>query len=171
VRAVWARQAAGLDAVLVLSSSCTAHLRRTAQSGAPKIFEICEWLAARAPARFPNAVDRRLALHRSCASLRETGTARAVDDLLARIPDLRLWHPERDDECCGFGGSFSVQFPELSARMGRDKLRRLFGSEDLEDPPVGVISADCSCLLHLQSLADPFLPFHHVVEILWEALR
>ncbi len=170
LRKRWSKAASGFQAVLVLSASCAAYLRRTGTRRDPPIFEICEWLEPRCPKTFPNPVRRRLALHRSCASLRETGTARAVDGLLGRIEGLRLHRAGRDDECCGFGGTFAVQFPELSARMGRDKLRDLFDPGD-RDPPVGVVSADCSCMLHLQSLADPFVPFHHVVEILWEAFR
>ena len=41
----------------------------------------------------------------------------------ARVAGLELCALPRRDECCGFGGAFSVGFPELSARIGRDKLR------------------------------------------------
>jgi L-lactate dehydrogenase complex protein LldE len=53
----------------------------------------------------------------------------------------------RRDECCGFGGAFSVDFPELSARIGRDKLRAL-----AESGAEYVTGTDASCLLHLEGL-------------------
>jgi hypothetical protein len=62
------------------------------------------------------------------------------------VEGLELALPERD-ECCGFGGLFAVDFPELSARIGRDRLRALAatGAEY-------VTATDSTCLLHLDGL-------------------
>jgi L-lactate dehydrogenase complex protein LldE len=91
-----------------------------------------------------------------------------VRDLLHRVPELVVCDPAQMEECCGFGGSFATTFAALSVRMGADKvaaLRQAGGGVD------AVVSADCSCMLHLQGLAPPGLSFHHVAEILREAIR
>jgi L-lactate dehydrogenase complex protein LldE len=67
--------------------------------------------------------------------------------LLRQVPELQLVEPARRDECCGFGGSFSVAEPDVSARMGSDR------AADFEQAGAEVItSADMSCLMHLSGL-------------------
>src|SRR5262249_36576356 len=106
-------------------------------------------------ARFPH----RVALLESCHGLRELGlgwpserTSRApragiTESLLRAVGGLELRPPDRRDECCGFGGAFSVEYPELSGRIGRAKLEALerSGAEF-------VTGTDVSCLLHLDGL-------------------
>lgn len=72
--------------------------------------------------------------------------------------------PERSDECCGFGGMFAVEEPEVSTRMGVDKLQRHMatGAEFVTGP-------DSSCLMHMQGIAKKNkygIRFKHVAEIL-----
>jgi L-lactate dehydrogenase complex protein LldE len=63
------------------------------------------------------------------------------------VPELTLVEPARSDECCGFGGSFSIVEPDVSARMGSD---RIF---DFERAGAEVVtSTDMSCLMHLSGL-------------------
>ena len=87
-----------------------------------------------------------------------------VKDLLSLVGGITVREPERVDECCGFGGMFSVEEPEVSVRMGRDKVMRHIatGAEYVTGP-------DSSCLMHMQGIARrEGLPikFVHVVEIL-----
>jgi L-lactate dehydrogenase complex protein LldE len=164
------RLLAGADAVVCPSASCTATLRLRyprllgsaepeAERIAARSFELAEFVARQlggAPpgARFPH----RVALLQSCHGLRDLGLGRpsestsaerrpgAVESLLRAVEGLDLALPERD-ECCGFGGLFAVDFPELSARIGRDRLRALAatGAEY-------VTGTDTTCLLHLDGL-------------------
>ena len=72
--------------------------------------------------------------------------------------------PERKDECCGFGGMFSVEEPDVSTRMGEDKIARHMatGAEYITGP-------DSSCLMHMQGIArkeNKPIKFIHVVQIL-----
>jgi L-lactate dehydrogenase complex protein LldE len=87
-----------------------------------------------------------------------------VRALLGTVQGLTLAKLARADECCGFGGSFSVSEPDVSARMGRDRLRDFRGGDaDL------VVSTDVSCLMHLDGLArhdGMRLPMLHVAEVL-----
>lgn len=103
---------------------------------------------------------RRVLLHESCHGLRELGLGQPSElgsgaprgesparELLSLVPGLTLVVPSRRDECCGFGGSFSVMEPELSARIGSDRL------DDFQAAGAELVtSVDMSCLMHLSGL-------------------
>lgn len=169
------------------SGSCVATLRQHAHwLGAPpgnagtRVKELSEFLVDVLGVRelgvsFPH----RVALHQSCHALRDLGLApsselctvpreqRASDrvrTLLAGVRELELVEPERQDECCGFGGSFCVSEAAVSARMGQDRIA------DFERAGAEVVtSSDMSCLLHLSGLLrrqDKRLAVMHVAQIL-----
>jgi len=165
-----AERFAKADAVVCPSASCVATVRRrypdllgAAQSEAlaARTFELGEFIVLElgtsdVGARFPH----RVALLESCHGLRELGLGRpserlgsdplplgVTERLLHGVAGLELVPIARRDECCGFGGAFSVGFPELSARIGRDKLRALADSG-----AEYVTGTDASCLLHLEGL-------------------
>ena len=87
-----------------------------------------------------------------------------VRALLGTVRGLTFATLARPDECCGFGGSFAVTEPAVSAKMGRDRLRDYDnGKADM------VVSTDVSCLMHLEGLARRdgiTLPMMHVAEVL-----
>lgn len=178
---------AGHDAVVCPSSSCVATVRHHYEAlGAgtdaagrrlrARTFELTEFLARELGrielgARF----QHRVALLASCHGLRELGLGRPseavgpgaepgpTERVLRAVEGLTLLAPARD-ECCGFGGAFSAEFPEVSGRMGRAKLADLAatGAEF-------VTATDTSCLLHLDGIrrregSGP--RFVHVAEIL-----
>lgn len=165
----WLAAHEGFERVLVLGASCTGYLRARAERAG--IEDFCEWMLREGPARFPGSLARRVAVHHSCASLRETRSAGALRELLRRVPGLLVQEAARVDECCGFGGSFSAGFPELSVRMGQDKLAELVAEGAVDS----IVSADCSCLLHLRGVAEAGsgagVRFQHVAELLLEACR
>ena len=162
---------ADADAVVAPSASCIATVRHRfaalcADAGTellaqtPRSYELSEFLVrvlgeTRLGARFPY----RVALLQSCHGLRELGlgtpsetvgaspSRSPAEQLLAAVEDLSPVPIERPDECCGFGGAFSVTHPTLSGRMGRARLRACAdaGAEY-------VTSTDVSCLLHLDGI-------------------
>lgn len=87
------------------------------------------------------------AYHDSCSSLREMGVGSEPRALLASVNGLQLRELEEPYTCCGFGGFFSVKYPEISAKMGADKIAdaRAHGSEL-------IIGGDLGCLLHLSGI-------------------
>ena len=85
-------------------------------------------------------------------------------DLLSLVEGIEVVEPERKDECCGFGGLFSVEEKAVSQRMGRDKVLRhqKTGAQYVTGP-------DSACLMHLGGIARNMgldLEFKHIVEIL-----
>ncbi|MCB9880509.1 MAG: (Fe-S)-binding protein [Planctomycetes bacterium] len=180
LEAVFEAAAGGDDSeIIVLSASCTGHLDSVrAPEARPAVVEWCEWFARHAPDRFPNRVERCVALHGSCSALRSDGRSSevrssrgvaAMRDLLSRVDGLVVADPAFASECCGFGGSFATTFPELSVRMGKDKLASLRDAGSDRGRVDGIVSSDCSCLLHLRAIEGAGLPFYHVAEILRSA--
>jgi len=64
----------------------------------------------------------RVTYHDSCHLLRGLGESRAPRTLLSRMKGVELVELPGADECCGFGGSFSVRLPEVSAAILEKKL-------------------------------------------------
>jgi len=147
------------EVVVAPSGSCVATVREFypklvggggwAERGravAERTYELSEFLVRvlgveDVGARFPY----RVALHPSCHLLRGLGAADCARALLRKVRDLQLVDLARPEACCGFGGVFSVKFPEVSEAMMQDKLEdvRSTGAEVL-------VSTDAGCLLHLQ---------------------
>jgi L-lactate dehydrogenase complex protein LldE len=98
------------------------------------------------PGKFEKAT--RLAFHRSCHA-RGTGTGEAVRSLLASIGNAEVVPFGEAEQCCGFGGTFSVTFPHISGKMGTLKLDRI-----LDIQPDLLVGIDMSCLMHLSGLAQ-----------------
>jgi L-lactate dehydrogenase complex protein LldE len=97
------------------------------------------------PGKFEKST--RIAFHRSCHS-RGTGSGEATLTLLESIENAVVTPFGQDEQCCGFGGTFSVTFPHISGRMGSLKLDHI-----LETQPDILVSGDMSCLMHLSGLA------------------
>jgi len=83
--------------------------------------------------------------HSSCHLLRGLGIDRQPRALLADVRGLELIEMPHADECCGFGGVFSVEHPEISAEM----LNRKIGNIENTQVPLAIL-ADTGCLMHIQ---------------------
>lgn len=172
----------GYDYVVAPSVSCTAfvklnypHLLTHECQTAKKCMDVVEFLhdvvkVNHALGTFPHKVS----LHNSCHGVRELGLSspsemnvpkfNKIRDLLELVDGIQVVEPERPDECCGFGGMFSVEETAISAQMGLDKVERHMqtGAEYITGP-------DCSCLMHMAGVAKKQglnIQFKHVVEIL-----
>jgi len=85
-----------------------------------------------------------VAYHDSCSSLRELGVAKEPRQLLSSLSGLRLCEIAERETCCGFGGFFSVKYPEVSGRMADDKIA------DAKAAGAGmIVGGDLGCLMHL----------------------
>lgn len=83
-----------------------------------------------------------VAYHHSCHGLRGLGLGDQADALLDEVHRVEL---EGDEECCGFGGLFAVEMPDISGAIMDEKLDRL------EASGAGVlVGGDISCLIHLE---------------------
>lgn len=92
------------------------------------------------------AAEGALTYHASCHLLRGMGIRQQPAALLAQVRGATLTPLPQADECCGFGGLFSVKFPLISEDMLANKLRHL-----AETGADCVVGCDLSCLLHISA--------------------
>jgi L-lactate dehydrogenase complex protein LldE len=183
--ALFVKNFAGYDYVVTPSGSCTHHVRENL-TAIPQtarvlkvrrsVYELVEFLHdVLAVREFPWAEFRHaVGLHNGCASLRALRTASASEireppfskpmALLSRVKGIRFVAPQRPDECCGFGGTFSVFEEPVSAKMGYDKV-----SDHAGAGAEYIVSGDMSCLMHQKGCAERMgLPvrFIHIAQVL-----
>ena len=147
---------ADYDTVVCPSGSCTAMVRNhysTLIGDHPvpaRVFELCEFLVDTLGVTSLGAeLSGSAALHIGCHENRELGASRAVTDLIANVAGLTITPMASDSWCCGFGGTFSVKFPEISVAMAERKLAPIIAA-DVDY----LISTDSSCLMHLAGFLD-----------------
>ena len=124
-----------------------------------------EQLAALAPAC---GVATRVMYHPSCHLLRGLGVADEPKELISGIGGVTLATEATSDDCCGFGGLFSIKHGDISSRMLERKLAEVnaSGAERL-------VSCDLGCLLHIGGglhRRDSPVKAQHLAELLDEAL-
>jgi L-lactate dehydrogenase complex protein LldE len=117
---------------------------------------------------WPGRYEKAVAFHRSCHT-RGTRSGPAATALLRSVRGLRLVEFGEGEQCCGFGGTFSVSFPNISSAMGDLKLDHVRAAR-----PDVLVSGDMSCLMHLGGLAEKEgapVPTLHFVQVLRDALK
>jgi len=86
---------------------------------------------------WPGELNKTIALHHSCHT-RGSETGAAMETLLGSITGIELVEVGTPEQCCGFGGTFSVTFPHLSGEIGQVKLdsqARSHAPANLKAPP------------------------------------
>jgi L-lactate dehydrogenase complex protein LldE len=109
-------------------------------------------------------LDDVVTFHDGCHALRELGIKSAPRRLLANVRGLELREMVPAEECCGFGGTFSVKFAELSGAMARTKIDAIERTGART-----VVSLDPSCLMQIQgalSRAGSPIRTMHLAEVL-----
>jgi len=177
--------------VVVPSGSCAAMMRhhypklfasdpelaRAAEDLSERVFELTEFLVHVVGFRPKDRGEScRVALHTSCHARREMGVHETGCALLADLENVTLVRQAREEECCGFGGTFAVRHPAISEAIVTDKVSSLrdCGAES-------VVSADCGCLLNILGCAawqdggarrgGPSLAGEHIASFLWRRTK
>jgi L-lactate dehydrogenase complex protein LldE len=104
------------------------------------------------------------AYHDSCSSLREMDVSSEPRLLLKSVSGLSLRDFSEKETCCGFGGFFSVKYPEISARMADDKI-----ADAKANGANMILAGDLGCLLHLAgrlSRRNETMSVRHAAEVL-----
>ncbi|XOB62371.1 (Fe-S)-binding protein [Campylobacterota bacterium DY0563] len=139
------------------------------------IYEICEFLhdvlkIEEIDTTFPYKVG----IHNSCHGHRALGLGSASElnipynnklkNLLSLVKDIEIVELKRDDECCGFGGTFCVTEEDISVAMGKDRIK-----DHLDSNAQIITGADMSCLMHMEGIINRDkkpLKVMHITEIL-----
>ena len=152
---------AEFDAIVTPSASCAGAIRhqhvmiardardndlaRRAQATADKTYELSQFLVDvmqtdDVGAYFPH----RVTYHPTCHSLRMLHVGDRPYRLLKNVRGIDLVDLPRHDECCGFGGTFSIKNPDVSAAMLADKMESV-----IESGAEVLCAGDRSCLMHI----------------------
>lgn len=145
--------------IVIPSGSCTSMIRnnyqelfredslwlKRAKAIASRTYEFSEFLVdvlniTDVGARF----EERISYHSSCHLLRELGVDRQPRLLLSNVKGIDFVELPHADECCGFGGVFSVEFPEISGSMLQHKIENI---EKTEAPVI--VTCDAGCMTHI----------------------
>lgn len=140
-----------------------------------KIYDICEFIHdVVKPRVLPSAFPHRVSIHNSCHGVRELHLSAPSErnipyfsklrNLLQLVKGIEVCEPKRIDECCGFGGMFAVEEPEVSVCMVRDKVK-----DHISTGAEYITGADSSCLMHMQGVIErEHLPMQiiHITQIL-----
>jgi L-lactate dehydrogenase complex protein LldE len=149
------------DAIVTPSASCAGAIRHQhamiarhagddalaakAQHTADKTYELTQFLidvlnTDDVGAYFPH----RVTYHPTCHSLRMLKVGDRPIRLLNNVRGIDLVELPRNEECCGFGGTFSIKNPDVSAAMLADKMEAV-----IESGAEVLCAGDRSCLMHI----------------------
>ena len=172
------------DYIVSPSGSCVYHVREhyniLEQTGEVKhvrqnTFELCEFIVDilgndDLKIDYPHKVG----VHQSCHGLRGLKLGMPselvakhyskVHRLLEKAQGIEIIRLDREDECCGFGGTFSVFEPEVSVKMGKDRI----GDHQRNGAEI-ITATDMSCLMHLEGIIrrqKKGIKVVHIAEIL-----
>lgn len=147
------------DAVVSPSGSCVAMVRhfrdlfsddepwrRRAEAVAERTYELSAFLIDVLGVDDLGASYRgRVTWHDACHALRDLGVHSAPRRLIRGVRGAELVEAANADSCCGFGGTFSVKYPEISTAIVDAKI------EAIERANVrAVVSGDASCLMQIE---------------------
>ena len=144
--------------IVLISGSCTGMFRvdyeelfegteyyEEAKRFASRVYELSEYLDKVLGIRYEDKGEPvRITWHSNCHALRGAQCIPSAKALLRGLKNVELVELEREEECCGFGGTFSVKEPEVSNAMVSRKV------EDIKSRNVAyLIAGDAGCALNI----------------------
>jgi len=174
------REFDGFEYVVIPSGSCGGQikhqyielfrdhpdLKSRAENLASRIFELTDFLTnVLRVETLPSTFAGHITYHDSCSGLREMGVKSQPRALLAKLPGVRLTEMKDCEQCCGFGGTFSVKYGDISGAIVDEKCRnvRASGAD-------AVVLGDLGCILNIEGrlrrTGDTTTRVLHVAQVL-----
>jgi L-lactate dehydrogenase complex protein LldE len=148
------------DYVVIPSGSCSGMIKThypELLAEHPELRADVEWLVARTweltdflvnvlkVERVPGRFSGTVTYHDACSGLREMGVKTQPRRLLGAVPGLTMKEMATPEQCCGFGGTFSVKYGDISARICDQKC------EDIQSTGAdAVVLGDLGCMLNIE---------------------
>jgi L-lactate dehydrogenase complex protein LldE len=135
-----------------------------------RVFELSEFLVHAVNIKLEDqGPPVKVTWHSSCHALREMRVTEDSKSLIRQLKNVELVELQREHDCCGFGGTFAVKQPAISAVMVRDKAAdiRQTGAERL-------LTGDWGCLMNIggaMQYADTSIHGQHLAEFIWERIN
>ncbi len=135
-----------------------------------KIFELSEFLVHVLNIKLQDYGDPiKVTWHSSCHALREMRITEDSKSLIRQLKNVALIELQNETDCCGFGGTFAVKQPAISAAMVRDK------TDDIRQTGAArLITGDCGCLMNISGAMqhDNFqIGGQHLAEFILERIH
>jgi len=138
-----------------------------ARAFANRVFELSDFLLNVLKMELEDKGEpTKITWHASCHSQREMGVREQPKKLISALKNVELVELEREKECCGFGGTFAVRQPEISAAMVIDKVNDIVSTNVSK-----LVSGDCGCMMNItgnMGHRDIEIEGQHLAEFLWE---
>ncbi|NJN45536.1 MAG: (Fe-S)-binding protein [Candidatus Competibacteraceae bacterium] len=169
--------------IIVPSGSCAGMLKHhyprlfanqpeaaEAQRFAERVYELTEFLVRVLQIKLEDhGKPIKVTWHSSCHATREMGIIEDSKSLLRQLQNVELVELQNEHECCGFGGTFSVKQPAISAAMVKDK------TADIQQTGAArVLSGDCGCLMNIGGALEyqqQSIPTQHIAEFILERVN
>ena len=131
-----------------------------------KTYELTDFLVNVAKLEdVPGRLAARVTYHDACAGLRELGVKAQPRALLTKVPALALTEMTQPEQCCGFGGTFSIKFGEISSHIAERKCADIAATG-----ADAVVLGDLGCMLNIEGRlrrrGDNKTRVLHVAEVL-----
>jgi L-lactate dehydrogenase complex protein LldE len=133
---------------------------------APRVHELTDFLVnVLKLERVPGTFAGKVTYHDSCAGLREMMVKAQPRALLAKMPGVRLQEMAESETCCGFGGTFSIKFGDISTRLADNKCQHIANAG-----ADAVVLGDLGCMLNIEGRlrrrGDTKTKVLHIAEVL-----
>jgi len=134
---------------------------------ADKTYELTDFLTRvlKVDAVPGGAYRGRITYHDSCSGLREMGVKAQPRALLAKVPGVELVEMAECETCCGFGGTFSIKYGEISTRLADNKCQHIANTD-----ADAVVLGDLGCMLNIEGRlrrrGDTTTKVLHIAEVL-----
>ncbi len=107
-----------------------------------------------------------VAWHSSCHALREMQVTEDSKSLIRQLNKVDLIELQHEEQCCGFGGTFWLKYPEISEAIVKDKTQDV-----IQTGASRLLTGDCGCLMNISgalNFQDIKVKGQHLAEFLWE---
>jgi len=175
----------GLDYIVIPSGSCTGmilknypelinnlqdEIKEKYNSLKMNIFEFSDFIYKKiGPEKFSQfSLDKELTYHDSCSGLRQLKIKDQPREILKKIKGVKISEMSEPEECCGFGGSFSLKFGGISSEIAEKKCNDIINTN-----VKNVCLGDLGCALNIQGKLDWMkkdIEVSHLIDILHKSM-
>jgi len=175
----------GLDYIVIPSGSCTGmilknypelinnlqdEIKEKYNSLKKNIFEFSDFIYKKiGPEKFSQfSLDKELTYHDSCSGLRQLKIKDQPREILKKIKGVKITEMNEPEECCGFGGSFSLKFGGISSEIVEKKCNDIINTN-----VKNVCLGDLGCALNIKGKLDWMkkdIEVSHLIDILHKSM-
>ena len=175
----------GLDYIVVPSGSCAGmilknypeliinfpdEIKEKYKSLKKNIFEFSDFIYKKiGPEKFSQfSLEKELTYHDSCSGLRQLKIKVQPREILKKIKGVKITEMSEPEECCGFGGSFSIKYGGISSEIAKKKCNDIV-STDVNNVCLG----DLGCALNIKGKLDWMkhdVEVSHLIDVLHDSM-